>query len=738
MRFYLPLFIALVSTSLCSAELNMPEDIVFGAIYNLFHEEFDSDEDFQTRIDRDIPNIAEANLNTVMVFPMNQWDRETKTLEWGRTDYLINQIDKQKLRFVPILFKEEQGRHYLPIWAFEEIPGLWEQHANGNLNSRENVDPQNPQVRAWLDRYLEAVIGRYGNRESLLMYNIWNEPHYVSHSDLAHNQFTEWLQEKYSDLNTISRVWGEDYTDWSQVTIRLNDNWESSMQQIDWTLFTYDLNANILASLREKVRELDPSTPVNGNPVGTVWTNYDIGSRYTVDNWPLAREGDIHGISHYPDIWERQFGKTFPFYRHGFIFNHVRSAAADKPWFLSEVQTYAQNGLAQNGYFDYDTMHLMTWYALANDCKGILYWKWLPFLRGRQTFGRGLCRTDGELSTRGKAVKDVGGVLKKHGKRLFRAHPIAPETAILLDMVGLQKSFEPKNGKAPENIMRQAYEGTYLALTQANIPVDIIRTDQAVNRELLTHYKVLILPFQMVVAEKTAELLKQFVKAGGTLIADARTAIMDDRDFGYAINPGAGLDEVFGVKRVEYIGTHGSHNVQTTSGTLFESPIHYQGVFYRETWDCADSAEVLATFESDGAPALVKNHFGKGTAYLSAVPLGASLFHSPENPVQDVIVTLTQSGGVNALVTWQESLPENPEVFVSIHESDNELIVYLINSSSENFSNNLYFKKGLKYEADSVSKLSEFGDIEILNTQTAYPVHVTIPSHRTLIFSLDF
>ncbi|EDY80539.1 hypothetical protein VDG1235_153 [Verrucomicrobiia bacterium DG1235] len=38
---------------------------------------------------------------------------------------MVSKLEELELGLVPLMFKEEQGRHYIPIWKFQEIEGLW-------------------------------------------------------------------------------------------------------------------------------------------------------------------------------------------------------------------------------------------------------------------------------------------------------------------------------------------------------------------------------------------------------------------------------------------------------------------------------------------------------------------------------------------------------------------------------------------------------------------------------------
>ena len=75
--------------SLHAAHAQQPDNIIVGTVYNIFHEEYSSDEDFFRQVDKDIALMKVSHIDHVMIFPMSQWDPETKQLLWKRTDYLI-------------------------------------------------------------------------------------------------------------------------------------------------------------------------------------------------------------------------------------------------------------------------------------------------------------------------------------------------------------------------------------------------------------------------------------------------------------------------------------------------------------------------------------------------------------------------------------------------------------------------------------------------------------------------
>jgi beta-galactosidase len=660
----------------------MPTTIFVGTVYNIFHEEFATDEEFFQHVDRDIALMKESNITHVMIFPMSQWDPDTKRLLWKRTDYLVKQIEDAHMKFVPLMLKEEQCSHYFPIWKFKEIPGLWEEYNlnNGNKNNRENVDFADPRVYPLLEEYFKAVIERYGKSPALSFYNIWNEPHYNSTAGHVIERFRQWLQAKYGTLPSLRHAWGKEYSDWDQVSPFLNDNWNSSMPQIDWVMFRNELNGALLRQLVQTLRKYDTVHPVNANPVGTPWANFNNYGAYNIDNWPIADYDDIDGISYYPDGWEREHNlEPCPFWLHNLTFNTIRSASGKKNYILTELYTNAQNGLALNGYLGRDFIGELAWTALANDCKGIIYWKWLPFMRGRQSLGRGLTRVDGELAPRGEAVKGAGSVIKQYGETLFQAHLKKAQVAVLVDMVGLLKTLEQTTEPSTNKFMFESNAGLFKAFYEDNITVDMVRMDRALDLQTLKQYKIIYLPFQIVMRREVANVLKAFVRQGGWVVADARTATLDEFDFAYRTSPGAGLDELFGAVRPDWVGQKNYFKVLMSEGNG-QPAFEFEGKYFRDELQLTGNAKVLGSFIDNGEPAVIQNQYGKGTAILSAVPLGASYYGNPDNAVNHLLLHFAKASGVIPDAVFLSK--ENAFLNLKVHTVDNSLIIYVINSEN--------------------------------------------------------
>jgi glycosyl hydrolase family 42 (putative beta-galactosidase) len=117
-------------------------------------------------------------------------------------------------------------------------------------------------------------------------------------------------------------------------------------------------------------------------------------------------------------------------------------------------------------------------------------------------------------------------------------------------------------------------------------------------------------------SRETAAALREYVNQGGTLVSEARPAWNDDRGFANSVIPGAGLDQVFGVRESELrspeqITMSRTHDFpelfpeQTIQGQTFEEHLK----------PLRGDVKILATF-ANGDPAITEAPFGKGHAIL--------------------------------------------------------------------------------------------------------------------------
>jgi beta-galactosidase len=147
-------------------------------------------------------------------------------------------------------------------------------------------------------------------------------------------------------------------------------------------------------------------------------------------------------------------------------------------------------------------------------------------------------------------------------------------------------------------------QGVYQGFFDRNIQADWVHIDDIKDRDLL------YLPYPVMLSAKTIASLKDWVKAGGTLIAEGCPAYFGDGAHVGETQPGYGMDELFGAKE---------SYVEFTPDLLGDLALTVAGdrIWGGEYLQCYTPTTGEATgWYDDGRVAAVDNCFGKGKTRL--------------------------------------------------------------------------------------------------------------------------
>jgi hypothetical protein len=129
-------------------------------------------------------------------------------------------------------------------------------------------------------------------------------------------------------------------------------------------------------------------------------------------------------------------------------------------------------------------------------------------------------------------------------------------------------------------------------------------------------YRVFVMPQSIAVGVEETNEIREFVRAGGLLIADCRAAQMNEH--GRALERGA-LDDLFGISRAE-----GQRAGQTIRGVANERSLQLEGkpLQLRVGDERIATEQGKAFARSGGVPLVIVNHFGEGRAVFLNLEVG--------------------------------------------------------------------------------------------------------------------
>jgi beta-galactosidase len=157
---------------------------------------------------------------------------------------------------------------------------------------------------------------------------------------------------------------------------------------------------------------------------------------------------------------------------------------------------------------------------------------------------------------------------------------------------------------------------------ERNIPVEFLSARDVTAADL-AKYKLVVVPYPIVLTQRVAELLEEYVRKGGRLITEARAGWVDERGYAQPVIPGFGWHRMFGVREK-------SVTPRTEFRIRWGDSGAFKAVTFEERFEIVDpSARAIATFE-DGSAAAYERQHGKGKAIVVGAFVGQVNETSPQ------------------------------------------------------------------------------------------------------------
>lgn len=498
---------------------------------------------------RDLENMAAAGFNLVVLWPpMSRWDApDGVSPAFDSIDRVMDTCRRLGLRVILELEGQNPAFQFGPDFRFDLDQITITDRYKHWLNY------YHPAVDAAIVEYCKQVAGHFKDHPALWGYDLFNEVNFHSTDRYTIAAFREWLRAKYGDTRTLNRVWGRFYTSFDQVHPETFPHaysmWSSLRPQLDWDDFRADSIVRFIRRWGEAVRQADPN-PAHVLIADDSWSmTITELSVLANDDWKVSRAVEVFGLSVYPQSWGLTYGQDPATI--GQIYRGGICAAAGKPVMVSELQTHNQTALAANSSV-FDEIKLWTWQAFAHGAQGLVYWKWNPFVRGKQACGRGMTASDGTPNDRARQAADCAAALK------VRPEAFGPRR-VYDSGVGLL--YNPTCDKwcdliVPDDkgLYRRSLTGWYRFLWERSIAPAIVQPSDLAD-DYWRHLKVLVAPMLAMVSRDDAAALEAFVAQGGRIIADSRFAIVDENGIAYEHSPG-GLTGCFGVEEVDFLSPY--------------------------------------------------------------------------------------------------------------------------------------------------------------------------------------
>ena len=612
------------------------------------------------RWSKDLGQIKAVGFNTVKTWV--DWataEPHPGQFNFANLDLLLRLAQEHSLRVIVQVYLDSApdwvGRHY-PDARFVDRSGavIDSQAAPGYCIDHSGV-------RSEVVKFLSALSTEANKSSALYGWDVWSEPHVINWAEFpylenpefcfcAYTQarFREWLKAKYRSLDALNAAWYRSFENWDQVQPPRFPTILSYTDYLDWRAFIEDKLAEDLKTRVDAIRSMDTTHPITSHAAAPGLFTSPTDGYGEPDDWKMSASADFFGTSLYPKHSESTKPWSDLMLAAGLDFSRSAGNSFHKGFWIGELQ--AGQGATGTRIADpvdaHDEQYWM-WQVVAHGAREIAVYAWYPMSSGFESNGYGLINLDGTLTERAQAAGRIANIIARHGVEILNSTPAQAQVAILYNrlsyMVGGSQPSLSKLGNAE----RDSLMGLYSAFYEQNVPVDFVHPEDLVENRM-GQYKILFLPFPVMLSRDVGDGVKRYIQGGGTAVAEARLAWNDARGFASDVIPGAGLAEVFGA-RESIIKPGDKVQMQTeASAALPDLPVHttVTGEGFEEDLQPLSGSAILARF-ADGSPAVVKHPEGKGSAILigSFPALAYDREHNAD--IKRFFLSLAQAAGVS-------------------------------------------------------------------------------------------
>jgi beta-galactosidase len=601
---------------------------------------------------KDLEQIKSLGFNTVRTW-----------IEWTNCEPEEGRYDFSALRTVADLAGEVGLRVIVqvyidsaPDWVGRKYPDSKFVASNG-LAVESQAAPgfcfDHLQVRERILRFFSEAAKVVKDNPAFLGWDLWSEPHIINWAEIndlgdpeylqfcyCHStraRFRDWLRKKYGTLESLNAAWYRTFESWEEVDPPRFGTILTYTDYIDWKSFISDKLAEDLKMKADAVKAVVPRGVVTSHSAIPGLFSKPVWSG-TPDDRKMAAAVDYYGVSIYPKhAWTVR--PWSPFFRAAGN-DFIRSMSwANGGFYIGELQAgYGVFGMKLSVPVVGADLRDWMWSVVACGARAVNIYAYYPMSSGYEAGGYGLVELDGKVTERAVAAGKVARVITENMDLFLEGRPPRAEVAILYNplahMVGGQQTFTGEGQTVGLNNLSESLQGVHKAFFERGIPVDFLHV-MDLTPERSKQYKLLVVPYPVMMSQPDVKKIIAYVEAGGTLLSEARCGWVDERGFSSEVIPGGGLHEVLGC-RESYLMPLPKPSTLKIKGMHEELPFLKDGdtldtLFFEEGFELlGPKARVLAEFES-GQPAIVSAPWGKGRAIIVGSFIG-SAYHHFRNP----------------------------------------------------------------------------------------------------------
>lgn len=418
-------------------------------------------------------------------------------------------------------------------------------------------------------------------------------------------RFREWLETKYGTLEKLNLAWHRTFTSWQQVEPPRYGTILTYTDFMDWRVYYGYKLAEDLKLRNDAVKAIDrthvtTSHAPNPSPlVRTLADPYD-----PADDFLMKDSVDYFGTSFYPKLTAPEH--NWKLNRRVLAMDLTASMTGGRGFYVGELQSgFGVHGTTIGSEVTGSDLEMWTWGMVARGARAVNYYAFYPMNAGYESGGYGMIQLDGTVTDRSRHAGDAAKNIEANADLLLQAKPRQAEAAIVFSpLVPLLGGYDEEDTRTA---MHKALAGYHRMFFERHLPVEVLSSRELAGRDLQS-YKLILLPYPLMMTNQEAAALKAYVEKGGHLFVEARPGWVNEDGHAEGAIPGFGWTEMFGVRESSI---DPGKEVDVRWGDL-----QFVGANFTEHFAVLDEqARIVAKF-ADGSAAAFEHRFGKGSAIL--------------------------------------------------------------------------------------------------------------------------
>jgi beta-galactosidase GanA len=578
----------------------------------------------------DLSKIKQLGFNTVRTWvEWNVAEPEEGKYDLANLDLLLRLANEVGLRVIVQVYVDSA-----PEWVGKKYPDgryaaqdgmpIPSQAAPGYCFDHRGVR------KAILD-FFQEVAKHTAASPAFYGWDLWSEPAALNWARIGYKsepmfcycpsslvRFRQWLKAKYQTLDRLNEAWHRTFTDWDQVEPPRYGTILTYTDFMDWRIFYGYKLAEDLAMRNQAVKAVDPdhvttSHAPNPSPlVRTLADPYD-----PADDYLMKDSVDFFGTSFYPKLTAPEHNWTLE--RRVLAMDLTSNMTGGRGFYVGELQAgYGVHGTVVGSPVTASDLEMWTWGMVSRGARAINYYAFYPMNAGYESGGYGLIALDGTLTERSRHAGEVARRIEENSDLLLQSHPERAEVAIVFSpLTPLVGGYDEESGRTA---IHEAVAGYHRMFFERNLLVDVL-SSRELSQDELPRYKLVIVPYPLMLTEEEARVLKEYVCGGGHLFVEARAGWVDERGHAEPRVPGFGWDEMLGVRERQLI--------PNKEFTVKWGDVQFKGMGFEEQFEVEDRAAHQVALTEQGTPIAYEHEYHKGRAIILGGFAGQENYEHP-------------------------------------------------------------------------------------------------------------